>query len=49
MPRLAPRPDATSSATGVAKPSAHGQAITKTVIAIWIDSARELPAPPFPR
>ena len=34
MPRDAPRPDATKSATGVAKPSAQGHAITKTVIAI---------------
>ena len=37
MPRAAPRPDATRSATGVANPSAHGQAITNTVIAIEID------------
>ncbi|CAB4745767.1 unannotated protein [freshwater metagenome] len=34
IPRRAPRPDATRSATGVASPSAHGHAMTKTVIAI---------------
>ena len=38
IPRCAPRPDATSNATGVAKPSAHGQAITITAIALVIDS-----------
>ena len=34
IPRCAPRPEATRSATGVANPSAHGQAITITAIAV---------------
>ena len=38
IPRCAPRPDATNKATGVAKPSAQGQAITITAIALVIDS-----------
>ena len=41
IPRPAPRPDATSKATGVAKPSAHGHAMTKTVMAIEIDRVNE--------
>ena len=40
IPRSAPRPEATRSATGVAKPSAHGQAITSTVIAVEIEKVR---------
>ena len=41
MPRWAPRPEATKSATGVANPSAHGQAITNTAMADEIESVRE--------
>ena len=41
IPRCAPRPEATSNATGVASPSAHGQAITMTAIALAIDSEIE--------
>ena len=44
MPRSAPRPEATRSATGVAKPSAHGQAITRTVIAVDMEKVRVLSA-----
>ena len=47
IPREAPRPDATTSATGVARPSAQGQAITRTVIATEIDVDSERPSPPF--
>ena len=43
IPRCAPRPDATNKATGVAKPSAQGQAITITAIALVIDSDIEYP------
>ncbi|CAB4572270.1 unannotated protein [freshwater metagenome] len=41
MPRSAPRPDATSRATGVANPSAQGQAITSTVIAVEIEKVSD--------
>ena len=41
MPRSAPRPEATKRATGVANPSAHGQAITRTVIAVDIENERD--------
>ena len=41
IPRCAPRADATNNATGVANPSAHGQAITITAIALAIDSEIE--------
>ena len=43
MPRCAPRPDATKSATGVASPKAQGQAITNTATAISIDLAMDSP------
>ena len=41
MPRRAPRPDATSRATGVANPNAQGQAITRTVIAVDIEKVSD--------
>jgi len=44
MPRFAPRPEATKSATGVASPSAQGQAITKTATAAAIEGARSFPS-----
>ena len=43
MPRCAPRPVPTMIAVGVARPSAHGHAITSTATA-WI-SAAEAPPP----
>ena len=43
IPRFAPTPVATIIATGVAKPNAHGQEITKTAIAV--DKAKETPLP----
>ena len=43
IPRLAPTPLATIMATGVAKPKAQGQEITKTAIAV--ERAKEMPSP----
>ena len=42
-PNLAPLPAATIKAIGVAKPSAHGQAIIKTAIAVAIDLDNSVP------
>ena len=47
IPRVAPRPEATTSATGVARPRAHGQAMTRTVIATEIEVDSERPSPPL--
>ena len=44
MPSWAPRPVATSSAAGTARPSAHGQATTRTATAGARASASEAPA-----
>ena len=43
MPDFAALPDATRRAIGVAKPSAHGQAITNTATAVVIESAISVP------
>ena len=43
MPSWAPRPVPTSSAVGVARPSAHGQATISTATAAW--KAKPAPAP----
>ena len=43
MPKEAPFPEPTIIATGVAKPKAHGQATTKTLIAML-----KLYSAPFP-
>ena len=45
MPSCAPRPVPTSSAVGVASPSAHGQAITRTATAAVNAAATGKPAP----
>ena len=45
MPSWAPRPVPTSSAVGVARPSAHGQAMISTATAAVNAAARRSPAP----
>ena len=45
MPSSAPRPTAATSAVGVARPSAHGQATTRTATAALQAAAADTPAP----
>ena len=45
MPSSAPRPTAATSAVGVARPSAHGQATTRTATAALQAEAAGRPAP----